>query len=186
MRLPSPSKELSSDPVAVYRTAAKSPLPPALLAVPTRTIFPSGWIATARAKSPTPIPSLRFPSESNETSGTPALVYRATAKSVSEPLDAHPASTIFPSPWIAIASAWSSLARIGSVRITPPLKVLSSEPSRLYRATAKSSGAPFVIHPAATIFPSGWIATAAQCPSVLVSLRMPSPSNEVSSAPFGV
>jgi hypothetical protein len=55
----------------------------------------------------------------------------------------------------------ASLPRETSVMIVPPApKVRSSAPSVLYRASAKSWLEPVPVTPAATIRPSGWMASA--------------------------
>ena len=129
----------------VYRTTAKS-----LLLVPATTIFESLCIATALPVSDVLVPMsvVCLPSVSKVVSRVPVVVYRTTAKSVDEPED--PVATIFPSLCIATAFAESGVLVPMSVVCLPSVsKVVSSDPSVLYRTTSKSA----MSLPTTSIFP---------------------------------
>ena len=168
----------------VYRTTAKS-----LLLVPATTIFESLCIATALPVSDVLVPMsvVCLPSVSKVVSRVPVVVYRTTAKSVDEPED--PVATIFPSLCIATAFAESGVLVPMSVVCLPSVsKVVSSDPSVLYRTTAKFPllRAMPPLLPATTIFPSLCIATAFAESVVLVPISvvtLPSVSKVVSSDP---
>ena len=115
------------------------------------------------------------------------MLYRTAAKSVDEP--EVPATTIFPSLCIATALPESAVLVPMSVVTLPSVsKEVSSEPSVLYRTTAKFPllGAMPPLLPATMIFPSLCIVTAFAVSVVLVPMSvvtLPSVSNEVSSEP---
>ena len=149
--LPSLSKEVSSEPSVLYRTAAKSVDEPE---VPATMIFPSLCIATALPESSVLVPMsvVTLPSLSKEVSSEPSALYRTTAKfpllGAMPPL--LPATMIFPSLWIATAFAVSVVLVPMSVVTLPSVsKVVSSEPSVLYRTTSKSA----MLSPTTSIFP---------------------------------
>ena len=98
-----------------------------------------------------PMSVVTLPSVSKVVSSAPVVVYRKTAKS----LLLVPATTIFPSLWIATAFAVSAVLVPMSVVTLPSVsKEVSSDPSVLYRTTAKFSLSPTLPIPATTIFPS--------------------------------
>src|SRR6266536_1027999 len=134
--LPSPPKEVSSFPSALYRARAnfwwETEESPAV------TIFPSAWMATARAMSLLSAAKwvVTLPSPPNEVSSFPSELYRARANLSLERWE-FPAATIFPLAWMATAWAPSSLpAAKWVVTLPSPPKEVSSFPSALYRARA--------------------------------------------------
>ena len=98
-----------------------------------------------------PMSVVALPSVSKVVSSAPVAVYRAMAKS----LLLVPAAMIFPSLWMTTAFALSLVLVPMSVVALPSVsKVVSSDPSVLYRTTAKFSLRPTLPIPATTIFPS--------------------------------
>src|SRR4051812_33221576 len=75
-----------------------------------------------------------------------------------------PTATILPSPWIATSVIQAALANI-VVTLPPTPNDVSRLPLGLYRITLNPL-CPFGLpEPAATIFPSGWMATASALPT---------------------
>lgn len=114
------------------------------------------------------------------------LRYRARANFASIPSissNVDPATTIFPSGWIANPRAKSNPLLNLVVALPLPPNDVSREPSHRYRARANRAAAPlYPALPAATIFPLAWIATSLAASSSRVNLEMtlPSPSNVAS------
>jgi len=79
----------SSAPELEYRTSSNS-LPP-----PPRTIFPSGWMATANVSAPDGMSVTTFPPDPKVWSRAPFRFKRTNSK-LAVPMDFHPAATILP------------------------------------------------------------------------------------------
>ena len=110
-------KLVSSWPSDVYRAR-----PMSSPAVPTATIFPSGWIASAVMSSSWPLRSVvTIPSWSKLVSSVPSALYRTSAKSLLKPeaSSADPATTILPLDCTATALAPAPLPKNGVVTIPP-------------------------------------------------------------------
>src|SRR3989337_3721827 len=89
-----------------------------------------------------------------------------------------PATTIFPSDWMA--TVWALfLVPTAVVTFPSPLNVVSSVPFELYRKRVTA----LLDAPAATIFPSDCIATALTTPRIPSVVTSPSPSQLVSRSP---
>ncbi len=183
--MPSVLKLVSSVPSELYRATAKS-VRLALNEVPATTILPLPSIATLEATPPLlPKSVISLPSVSKLVSSVPSTLYRATANSGLLPLREAPAMTILLLPSISMLLAKSSLPPKSVVSLPSVSKLMSSVPSALYRATAKSELMPLNEFPATTILPLPSIATllaeSLLLPKSVVSL--PSVSKLVSSVP---
>ena len=79
-------------------------------------MHPSACTSTERMSScdDVPMSTVSLPSPENVVSSVPSAFSRTSARSTLAPL-LLPASTILPSPWIATAQAWSSLAPMATV-----------------------------------------------------------------------
>ena len=148
-KIPVGLKVISKLPSVLYRATAKVKV----FALPATTILPSFCSATAFPLSSPPksvvtVPG-KIPVGLKVTSKLPSVLYRATAKSLSD----SPATTILPSFCSATAFPLSIPPKLVITvpgKLPVELKVISKLPSVLYRATAKSPSA----SPAMTILPS--------------------------------
>ena len=89
-------------------------VPAAESSSPAATIFPSAWRATALARPETPRETMAHPSPPKLVSRLPSGQNRASAKDDWEPAFAVPATTILPSPCMAIADPVASSYPVGT------------------------------------------------------------------------
>src|SRR6266536_2611657 len=130
---------------------------------------------------------ITLPSPLNVASREPFVLYRARANLGLEPsIPAAPAATIFPSALMARSRPLSRFGVKSVVTLPSPPNVASREPLVLYRARANFAlDPPNPATPAATIFPSAWMATsiAHSAFGVKLVVTLPSPLNVVSRSP---
>src|SRR6266511_1432733 len=186
--LPSPLNVASREPFVLYRARANLGLDPSIPAAPAATIFTSALMATSRPLSRLGVKSVvTLPSPPNVASREPLVLYRARANfALDPPNPATPAATIFPPGWMATEIAASSFGVKSVVTVPSPLNLASREPLVFYRARANFAlDPPNPATPAATIFPSAWMARsiAHSAFGVKSVATFPSPLTVVSRSP---
>src|SRR6266542_2452664 len=128
-----------------------------------------------------------LPSPLNVASREPFVLYRARANLGLEPsIPAAPAATIFPSALMARSRPLSRFGVKSVVTLPSPPNVASREPLVWYRGRANFAlDPPNPATPAATIFPSAWMARsiAHSAFGVKLVVTLPSPLNVVSRSP---
>ena len=147
--LPSVSNVGSSAPLGKRRATAKSSIPLGPPA-PAKMIRPTESTAAAYAPSLGDSKSIvLLPSPSKLASRAPPVVRRATAKSFPVPVKATPARTTRSSESMATDVPYSAVKPKSIVCLPSPLKLLSSAPPAVSRATAKSYFETLYVYPAA-------------------------------------